>query len=460
MNKKYLGIILIIALLITPLILTGCNNSSDLANGGVIDPTEKHRGDIHSIQLIFKGNVENLLDYLDSASDISNISSAWKDMWNNLKSSYQYGWQVYRMEYYTENSNGDLILVSGAVAVPVSTTGESINVPILSLQHPTQVERKYSPSSIDVLDPQLTIPSGIAYCSTGYIVVMADYPGLGVNHDPHPYCQESLAYSVIDAIRAARDSKKYWDVESKTTTWNGELYLMGYSEGGYATMAAAKELQGNHAGEFTVSGVAPMDGPYSLSDTMRKLMINATADYTDPYFLPYVLEGYQSVYSGETDVFDFDRSVLTSVPDYTPPAGSTYARELRKLLDGNHSADEITDFMKKAVPYQGPRSILTQDFKDMLQLTSGEAYDILRQNDSYANWKPAMPMRLYHNSLDDLVPVGNSDNAMTAFSGLSNVTLETFEEYAQPGSIHAGSLPIAYYKGFKWLDGYAYPARH
>jgi hypothetical protein len=289
---------------------------------------------------------------------------------------------------------------------------------------------------------------------------MADYPGLGVNYDPHPYCHESLAHSVIDAIRATRDSKNNWDADAKATNWNGKLYLMGYSEGGYATMVAAKEFQTNHADEFTVSAVTPLDGPYSLSDTMRKLMISATADYTAPYFLPYVVEGYQSVYSGKTDVFNFDKDVLSSVPGYTPPAGSTYAKELKKLLDGSHTSDEITEFMKKATPYQGPSSILTQSFKDMLQQTSGEVYDILSQNDAYANWKPAMPMKLYHNSLDDLVPVGNSNNAMTAFAGLSNVTLETFEEYAHPGSIHAGSLPIAYYKGFIWLDGYAYPERH
>ncbi len=457
MNKKHLWAILIIALLITPFIFSGCNNSSDIVDGVAGEPV---RGDIHSFQLVFNGNVDNVLDYLDTASDISDISSAWKDMWNGLRTSYQYGWQVYRMEYYTGNSNGDLILVSGAVAVPVSATGESINVPILSLQHPTQVERKYSPSSIDALDPQLTIPSGIAYCSTGYIVVMADYPGLGVNHDPHPYCQNSLAYSVIDAIRATRDSKKYWNAGAKTTDWNGDLFLMGYSEGGYATMVAAKELQTKHAGEFTVTAAAPLDGPYSLSDTMRKLMINADANYTAPYFLPYVLEGYQSVYSGETDVFDFDKSVLTEVPEYTPPSGSTYGKELEKLLDGSYTADEITNFMKKAVPYQGPGSILTQNFKDMLQQTSGEVYNILSRNDAYAGWEPSMPVKLYHNSLDDLVPLGNSSNAMIAFAGLNNVTLETFEEYAQPGSIHAGSLPIAYYKAFKWLDGYAYPERH
>ena len=36
------------------------------------------------------------------------------------------------------------------------------SVPILGLQHPTQVERRYSPSRMQILDPELTVPVALA----------------------------------------------------------------------------------------------------------------------------------------------------------------------------------------------------------------------------------------------------------------------------------------------------------
>ena len=88
--------------------------------------------------------------------------------------------------------------------------------------------------------------TAMALAATGYIVVVPDYPGMGIDPGVHPYCHKSLSYSVIDMIRAVRDSGllQNWQVK-----WDGRLYLMGYSEGGYATMVTAQELQLRHAAE-------------------------------------------------------------------------------------------------------------------------------------------------------------------------------------------------------------------
>jgi hypothetical protein len=37
----------------------------------------------------------------------------------------------------------------------------------------------------------------------GYVVVMPDYPSLGVSTDPHPYIHLSIANSVEDMLKAA-----------------------------------------------------------------------------------------------------------------------------------------------------------------------------------------------------------------------------------------------------------------
>ncbi|MCK7491427.1 MAG: hypothetical protein MZW92_06745 [Comamonadaceae bacterium] len=49
---------------------------------------------------------------------------------------------------------------------------------------------------------------------------------------------------------------------------DGRIFPAGYSEGGYATMAAQREIETLHAGEFAITASAPAAGPYDLSGTM------------------------------------------------------------------------------------------------------------------------------------------------------------------------------------------------
>jgi len=387
--------------------------------------------------------------------------SAWSNLWSKLIPNFKYPFNMYKIYYDLTRPDGTVQHLSGLLVVPTTVIGSSINVPIISLQHPTQVERAYSPSNGNVLDNELTVPFAMALASMGYITAVADYPGMGVNYDVHPYCLEVLADSVIGIIRAVRDSKSSWLPSDQSTNWNGQLYLIGFSEGGYATMVAAKHFQ--QESEFAVSAVAALDGPYSLSNAMRNVMINADETYPSPYFLPYTIAGYDNFYKSQTDAFNFDNAVKRQVPSYTPPAGVTYAGQLYSMLDGAFSGNQISVFMQKATPYVGPKSILTSQFYSALQDTGPNApvYQRLVPNDGFYGWIPAMPLKMFHNSFDDLVPVSNMDIATSTWKNVPNVYHEYFTEYIDGlGSVHAGSLPIAYYKGFMWIDSYAYPTRH
>jgi hypothetical protein len=63
-----------------------------------------------------------------------------------------------------------------------------------------------------------------------------------------------------------------------------------------------------------------------------------------------------------------------------------------------------------------PKNILTSQFLDDLQSTTSAVYGYLRENDTFRDWAPAVPVRLYHNVNDDLVPFANSQVAFDAFS--------------------------------------------
>lgn len=85
---------------------------------------------------------------------------------------------------------------------------------------------------------------------------------------------------------------------------NGKIFLIGYSEGGFVTMAAAKTLQEHGK---TVTAAVPCAGSYELSGAMVNDIFSGREAVT-PYYVPYTVYGYASVYgSVDPGVWDGDQ---------------------------------------------------------------------------------------------------------------------------------------------------------
>jgi hypothetical protein len=234
---------------------------------------------------------------------------------------------------------------------------------------------------------------------------------------------------------------------------------MGYSEGGYATMVATRELQLNHASEFTVTASAPLSGPHDLSGVMRGILLSDST-FRAPYFAPLFITSYNYAYGGQTTLFSPDFAMLAPFNTTIPP-----------LFDGNTQSDKISQAM--GMNFNAPtlivmKSTLTQQFIDQLNLDTSPVVAFLRQNDSYRGWTPAVPMRMIHHKSDDLVPYGNSQVAFNAFStaGAKNhfprgPGVELVEETVTIGissdpvkTVHLSAAFPALSDGWKWIDGF------
>ena len=107
---------------------------------------------------------------------------------------------------------------------------------------------------------------------------------------------------------------------------------------------------------FNVKAVAALDGPYSLSRTMKDLMVNANPGYKAPYFLPYLINGYDAAYytgpseGNKIDDFNFMNVVLNDVPGVT----GNYAEQLRALLDGSHTPDQVNALLSLSPRTKAP----------------------------------------------------------------------------------------------------------
>ena len=142
-------------------------------------------------------------------------------------------------------------MASGVIGIPQDSDHA---FGIVSWQHGTVVKRNSvsSVSGFNIIS--------MAYSSSGYIYTEPDYLGLGQDsEDFHPYCINiPSANSVIDIIRAARNFSN----DSESIQFNNQVSLVGYSEGGYATLAAQKMMEEQFSNEFNITLSLPMAGPY------------------------------------------------------------------------------------------------------------------------------------------------------------------------------------------------------
>lgn len=306
-----------------------------------------------------------------------------------------YGVDVYRIVYQTSDLNGNPVEASGALIVPA--TGSSL--PLLSFQHGTIREEWEAPSNF--LTSYYNTTAYIA--ATGFIIALPDYLGYGASKNmAHPYEHgESLATASRDMLRAVYEFKK---VSGKFKD-NGQLFLTGYSEGGYATMALLKLLEENHSSEFSVTAASLGAGAYNKTKFAEHI---ASSDEELVYINSFlwVLDTYNTIY-GLNRPYNF----------YFKEPYATMIQTQGVFADIN----------------KNPQELFTQAFRDgILSGTDTEFLDALFLNNNY-DWKPYAPLRLYHGTEDDYVPAFNSQTAYDAMTARG----AQVEYFPLPGDNHS-----------------------
>jgi pimeloyl-ACP methyl ester carboxylesterase len=337
-----------------------------------------------------------------------------------------YGVSMNKITYVTIDPFGNPTQASGLIAIPLDL---SVAAPLASYQHGTLVEKSESISSPTAQQSGYDIDIVTIMAASGYVVVAPDYLGFGDSSGLHPYVHaKSLAAAVIDMVRSARAYCGQVGVPL-----NGQLFLGGYSEGGYATMAAHKEMETNYPDEFAVTASAPAAGSYDLSGSMLKRFLS-DAPYQEPYFLPYFLLSYDEIY-GLAD-------------SYADLFAAPYDVSVPPLFDGDHNEQAINSVLPSV-----PKEMLSPQ---LLQALEGRKTSVvktaLRENDVY-RWTPRAPVRLYHCTGDQLVPYENSVIAYVFFvlHGAPNVELIPLSY----GTHENCSLPT-YFLIKDWFDSLAH----
>lgn len=325
---------------------------------------------------------------------------------------------VYSITYNTINPSGDIVAATGALFLPEN----SISMPLLSIQHGTETKR----SMVSSVNPLITTGEGMVGLVTagiGYITCIPDYLGLGGSTLLHPYLHAAtLSANVIDFLKAANQSLK-----EKSITTTGELYLTGYSEGGYVTMATHKALQEDLSSPFTVTASVPMAGPYDLKGTIDTIL--SYPEYSNPTFIAYFLLAYNQIYQWNRldEIFQSPYNVI-----------------INQLFDGNHTSREIADALPKTIS-----ELIREDFiAGYLDGTDRQLTEAVEEN-TLLGWTPTAPVLMVQGSADEIVPPANMVTARDHFLQNGATNIETFS--IEDGTHGSAAIP-AFVKMLMWVD--------
>lgn len=287
----------------------------------------------------------------------------------------QYDVEAWRLEYLSSDANGAPVRASGLVALPLKRAGAPS--PVLSYQHATIFRDAQAPSN--------ALAAGelpLVLASLGYLTVAADYVGYGVSRgQPHPYLLAGpSAAAVLDLLTAART----WRLRNAVAD-NGQLFLAGYSEGGYATLAAHRALEQGGAGPLRndLVAVVPGAGPYDLLATL----------------------------DAQLERVRQENALLGALinPGFLSQQSASVRAEVRRLL---------------------VRALLPGDADVSLDTRFIDAYlnddrALIASQSNVHDWAPTVPLRLFHGRDDLTVPYVSSSRTLAAMQarGSTQVTL-------------------------------------
>lgn len=225
---------------------------------------------------------------------------------------------TYNIRYTTVGGANEATTASGALMVPTGVGANCTGArPIVLYAHGTTTNRAFNMADSQNAE---TLSLAALFASQGYIVVAPNYAGYDSSTLPyHPYLiadQESK--DMIDALTAARTALPF--ASATLTKDSGQLFITGYSQGGYVAMATHRAMQ---AAGMKVTASAPMSGPYALAafvDAVFYGEVNGGATVSSTLLLTAYQQAYGNIYANASDVFEpqYAGGIESLLPSTTP----------------------------------------------------------------------------------------------------------------------------------------------
>ena len=301
----------------------------------------------------------------------------------------RYAVTSWRLTYMTSDGFGREVLASGLVSVPVKPDGA--RSPVLSYQHATIYKDAQAPSNqVAATEPPVVL------ASLGFIVVAADYVGYGASRgSQHPYLLSTpTAAVVMDLLTAARTWRQTQGVAD-----NRQLFMLGYSEGGYTTLAAHRAMQASASPHLTqLVASVPGAGPYHVGVTLDAQL--------------------QRVRDESTAL-----AALVS-PGRLSKLGTTVRDEVRRLI------------LRLVIPDDADVTFQSTFLDNFL----ADDTSAIERDSNVHDWKPEAPVRMFHGRDDQTVPYAASTRTLQAMQARGAGTTVTLTDCVATPASHLGCV--------------------
>lgn len=365
----------------------------------------------------------------------------------DVNATNAFAYKAVKITYNTVGENNEAVVASGLLVIPTPTPEyeayrESIgerkfSVSMLCDNHGTIFTNAEAPTNVEIAN-DFNPNYSLALLTTGYAGfagIFPDYIGYGDSNDvAHPYMlKKSSARSSVDMIKA---SMKY--MEENGVLLNRQLYVSGYSQGGYNAMALAQSIENGAITNVTLEGVAPMAGPYLLQP-FGDAVLATNANMSVPAFVGYLADSY-AIYH---DNLTLEEMLLEAqVPNFDG------------LYNGENNATVIHYTL--GLPLGAPTNWLFNDtFINSYETNSSHKLKTMFNDNTVGKWNATSKINLIHCSNDDVIPVEMTYGVKAQLEAYGSNNVEQFiindVNDNNGNSIHSNCGPTAYGVAVKWF---------
>lgn len=328
------------------------------------------------------------------------------------------GARLYRVTYpsVVPSRGNRPITTTGLVAVPEGASG---TLPLVSYQHGTVYGKEQVPSFPEQSpETQLMIAQ---FAGQGYALIGADYFGMGASKEPEGYIVKSgHQQATYDMLTAGRAVLADLGVQAP------ELFIAGWSQGGFVTMAMLETLEMT---ETSVKAAATASAPTDMFAAFNGFLNFPRKNDASWIGTLFILTSFS--FENYYGLPGLARSVLRE--DIYDVARRAYLREPFK-------PEDIPTDLKKIVR---PEYYDTRFFAE-------SAYGRLARDAQVYRWVVQTPTRNYFGEADEAISLGVGQLAATYQRAIGNDKVEAISTGA---TSHRGTFASAVPQWKAWFDG-------
>ncbi|MDR1341076.1 MAG: hypothetical protein LBK58_13630 [Prevotellaceae bacterium] len=292
---------------------------------------------------------------------------------------------LYSVEYNTV-LNGDGIKVSGLFVIPANIPAQT---PVVVYNHGT-MHKDGAPSFCNTSNYSMDI--GMCYIFSSIFncaILIPDYIGYGISSSTmHPYIHaESLGQTSLDIIRAYID---YTNITPHATPANRNVVILGYSEGGYTSVALHKKIQESNYDINVVKTYAGA-GPYDVENFVKEVLLQD-----------------RELSSNSISSYLWVLSTYISYSAYVKDYGQIFSEADNEILVNSNYA---LGYLAKYPINLNPQNLFRPEFIDAILNGEDTKFSEIIKANTLINFVPSDSLILFHSEADSWVYVSNTNNA-------------------------------------------------